>query len=128
MCYFEGDTSSLKTRFVAALSTISAPADTIETPKGTLVELRMTVHSNRGNARAAHRVADLITTSCLERYAVHQLDKSTRQYELTLPVSSRDALDENVYVLLGEVYRIADDNGCSLEISVFDRGSGWRWN
>lgn len=127
MRYLEGDTESLKTRFEASLLGASAPNVT-EPPAATVVELRMIVNSHDGSARAARRVTDLILKTCLERYAVRQADKSIGRYEVALPANKRDELDEIVYALLEEAYRIADDNGCSMELSVFDRGRGWHWN
>ena len=127
MRYLEGDTESQKTRFEASLLGASAPNVT-EPPAATVVELRMIVNSHDGSARAARRVTDLILKTCLERYAVHRLDKSTGRYELMLPASSRDALDEIAYALLDEAYRIADDGCCSLEASMRQPATGWNWN
>jgi integrase len=127
MRYLDADGSSLRERFEAALAPPTGPAAN-QAPAGTRVELHMVVAANAGGARAARRVTDLITKTCLARYGAHRIDKAGRRYELTLPGDTREALDEIAFALLDELYRLADDNRCATEASIRDLARGWHWS
>jgi integrase len=73
----------------------------------------------------AHR---LIEQMCLEKYAMLRLDKAGNEYELNIPSPSRETLDETIYALLDDMYRIADDNQCFLEATIHEPATNSHWD
>jgi len=70
----------------------------------------------------------LIEQTCLARYAVQRLDKSGTQFELAVPCPSREALDDAIYALLDDMHRIADNNHCFLEVTVYEPATDTYWD
>ena len=79
---------------------------------------------SRGLARGRR----LIEEVCFGRYAVQRQDSRGTRFELTIPYANDDALDETIYALLDEMYRVADDNQCFLEVSLHEPVSGKYWD
>jgi hypothetical protein len=79
---------------------------------------------SRGLARA-HR---LIEKTCFERYAMQRLNAEGTDYELRVPHRSREVLEEAIYALLDDMYRVADANQCVLEASIHEPASGAYWS
>jgi hypothetical protein len=59
---------------------------------------------------------------------MRRLNSAETVYELQIPCSSRDALDEAVYALLDDMVQIAEANQCFLEVSVHEPATGFYWN
>ncbi len=79
---------------------------------------------SRGLARG-HR---LIEKTCFERYAMQRLDAQGKEYELSVPCPSREELEESIYALLDDMYRVADANQCVLEATIHELASGGYWS
>lgn len=77
------------------------------------------------NLARAHRLIEQI---CLERYAMQRQDAEGTRYGLTVPFESHEQLDEDLYALLDDMYRIADDNQCLLEASFHEPLTNSYWD
>lgn len=141
MRYLESDNASLQERFERGLG--ASPAQKSFTPSVTppvmqreqsgaiptaIVQVTMSLERFTKESRGLTRGRRLIEEVCLGRYAIQRLDTRGTRYELSIPYSTRDALDEAIYALLDEMYRIADDNQCLLEVSLHEPTSGNYWD
>jgi len=114
---------------------MQAPIALTRVPQGTEVSaqvaiLRVTMSLARFSpqSRGLTRGRRLIEQTCLERYAMQRLNAEGTQYELTVPYESRDALDEDIATLLDDMYRIAEDNQCLLEVVFHEPATGTYWD
>ena len=57
-----------------------------------------------------------------------RLDAEGTDYELRVPLPSREELEEAIYALLDDMYRVADANQCMLEASIHEPESGAYWS
>ncbi|MCF8169172.1 MAG: tyrosine-type recombinase/integrase [Rhodoferax sp.] len=143
MRYLEASDASLQARFEhglampgAAPSPITAanppaPAAAIsEAPVIPMAVLRVKMTLDRFNklSRGWSRAHRLIEKTCFERYAMQRLDAEGTEYELRVPCPSRDGLEEAIYALLDDMYRVADANQCRLEASIHEPTSGAYWS
>lgn len=94
----------------------------------TTLHVTMTLARFNTQSRGLTRGRRLIEQTCFERYAMQRLDKDGTRYALTVPYTSRDQLDEDLYALLDDMYRIADDNQCLLEVSLHEPSSDSYWD
>lgn len=88
----------------------------------------MTLSRFSKQGRGLTRGHRLIEQTCFERYAMQRLNAEGTQYELTVPYLSRELLDEEIYALLDDMYRIADDNQCLLEASFHEPATDSYWD
>lgn len=93
-----------------------------------ILHVTMTLARFNAHSRGLTRGRRLIEQTCFERYTMQRLDKEGTRYELTVPYTARDQLDEDLYALLDDMYRIADDNQCLLEVSLHEPSSGSYWD
>ena len=93
-----------------------------------MLHVTMTLARFNAQSRGLTRGRRLIEQTCFERYAMQRLDKEGARYALTVPYTSRDQLDEDIYALLDDMYRIADDNQCLLEVSLHEPSSDSYWD
>ena len=143
MRYLEASDASLQARFEhglampgAAPSPITAanpPAPAVaisEAPVIPMAVLRVKMTMDRFNklSRGWSRAHRLIEKTCFERYAMQRLDAQGTEYELRVPCPSRDGLEEAIYALLDDMYRVADANQCRLEASIHEPISGAYWS
>lgn len=98
----------------------ATPSATIE---ATLSLTRFSTAS-RGLSRA-HRTIEQL---CFERYAMHRLDAAGTRYELTIPCPSREILDDIIYSLIDDMYRIAGDHQCALETTLHEAATNTYWD
>lgn len=139
MRYIDAVDSGLQARFEKGLPSITnAPAAesadsksvvpaSNATPSATIqVTLSLTRFStaSRGLSRA-HRMIEQL---CFERYAMHHLDATGTRYELILPCPSREILDDTVYSLIDDMYRIAGDHQCALETTLHEPATNTYWD
>jgi len=148
MRYLDASSAALQTRFEEGLAALApaalslpqpismqAPIALTRVPQGTEVSaqvaiLRVTISLARFSpqSRGLTRGRRLIEQTCLERYAMQRLNAEGTQYELTVPYESRDALDEDIATLLDDMYRIAEDNQCLLEVVFHEPATGTYWD
>ena len=140
MRYLDTSNVGLQARFeqgLASLAPVANPATSPEAiavvlsdPVASTVILLVKISLARYNklSRGLARGRRLIEQTCFERYAMQRLDADGTQYELTVPCPSRELLDETVYALLDDMYRIADDNQCMLEASFHEPATGSYWD
>lgn len=92
------------------------------------INVTMTLARFSKQSRGLTRGHRLIEQICFERYAMQRQDTEGTRYGLTVPFTSREQLDEDLYALLDDMYRIADDNQCMLEASFHEPASGTHWD
>lgn len=142
MRYLEEDNTSIQARFERGLgappeqensiSSVMPPA-TLPVPQSitlptVIVLVTMSLERYSKESRGLTRGRRLIEEVCFGRYAMQRQDTRGTRYELTIPYTNDDALDETIYALLDEMYRIADDNQCLLEASLHEPSSGKYWD
>lgn len=146
MRYLDSSDDALQARFENGLQTLSLgktnPAATMSHISGisapTVPELaisqmaaiNVTMTITRFNKQSRHlaRGHRLIEQICFERYAMQRLDTEGTRYGLTVSYASREQLDEDLYALLDDMYRIADDNQCLLEASFHEPLTNSYWD
>ena len=147
MRYLESSNESLQARFERGLPP-AAPSSSIDKhiqPLQTepdlapspvaessvaVAHLMVTISLGRmgQQARGLARGHRFIEQTCLERFAMQRLDAEGTRYELAVPYVSRESLDETIYALLDDMYRVADANQCMLEASIHEPASGSYWD
>lgn len=137
MRYLEGGTASLQERFERGLESLTPVNSSLTSPQSTTQEnpvsratVQVTVALDRftPQSRGLTRARRLIEEICFARYAMQNLDARGTRYELTVPCPSREELDESIYAMLDEMYRIANDNQCSLEVSLHEPATDTYWD
>ena len=110
----------------APVSDVRAPMP--ETSQTATINVSMTLARFNKHSRGLTRGRRLIEQICFERYAMQRQDTEGTHYGLTVPFTSREQLDEDLYALLDDMYRIADDNQCMLEVSLHEPLTGTNWD
>ena len=148
MRYLDASDADLQARFEKGLETLSptpltvpdmvltvdqtlgagAPAPAPETAQTAVINVTMTLARFNKHSRGLTRGHRLIEQICFERYAMQRQDAEGTRYGLTVPFTSREQLDEDLYALLDDMYRIADDNQCMLEVSFHEPLTGTHWD
>lgn len=142
MRYLEEDNTFLQARFERGLEASPEqknsplpgvpPATSLAplpiAPPTILVLVTMSLERYSKESRGLARARRLIEEVCFGRYAMQHQDARGTRYELTIHYTDDDALDETIYALLDEMYRIADDNQCLLEASLHAPASGKHWD
>lgn len=142
MRYLEGNNTSIQARFERGLEALteqvrsqspmvastSSPAPQLTPPPTAIVLVTMSLERYSKESRGLARGRRLIEEVCFGRYAVQRQDSRGTRFELTIPYANDDALDETIYALLDEMYRVADDNQCFLEVSLHEPVSGKYWD
>lgn len=140
MRYLDSSNESLQVRFERGLPPIGetqdmpsqAAVDIIASPEPSPLAARLQITMSLGRinkqARGLARGQRFIEQTCLERFAMQRLDAQGTRYELTIPYTSRESLDETIYALLDDMYRVADANQCLLEVSIHEPASGSYWD
>lgn len=144
MRYLEASDTALKARFEKGLEALApAPSGTfasagyalgVRTPETPVVvqtvsiNVSMTLARFNKQSRGLTRGRRLIEQICFERYAMQRQDTEGTRYGLTVPFTSREQLDDDLYALLDDMYRIADDNQCMLEASFHEPLTGSNWD
>lgn len=121
-----GTPNAVTTVSHAPVSDVRAPLP--ETSQTATINVSMTLARFNKHSRGLSRGRRLIEQICFERYAMQRLDAEGTRYGLTVPFESREQLDEDLYALLDDMYRIADDNQCMLEVSFHEPLTGSHWD
>lgn len=93
-----------------------------------ILRVKMTLARFSKLSRGLTRAHRLIEKTCFERYAMQRLDAEGTDYELRLACPSREEMEEAIYALLDDMYRVADANQCMLEASIHEPASGVYWS
>lgn len=139
--YLEVPPSGLKEQFERGLPPAAEPSGKTSQAKapvaattGThealvaLVRVKMLLSKFTSKSRGLQRARTLIEKTCFARYNMKPLDKDGIQYELAVPYSNADDLDETMYALLDEMFAIADANQAALEVDFYEPKSRKRWS
>jgi hypothetical protein len=145
--YLDAPTASLQQRFEKGLMAASAaqppaavlpvPVPVPAVPAGVAAEpelgravlhLKMKLSRMSGATKGLARAQRLIEKTCFERFAVERLDESGKRFALTVPFTDRGGLEEAVFSLLDDMYRIAGDCECLLEATLHEPATGARWD
>lgn len=148
MRYLDASDADLQARFEKGLETLpptpltapnmvltvdqtpgaGVPALALEIAQTAVINVTMTLARFNKHSRGLTRGRRLIEQICFERYALQRQDTEGTRYGLTVPFESREQLDEDLYALLDDMYRIADDNQCMLEASFHEPLTGSNWD
>ncbi|NOV29575.1 site-specific integrase [Methylomonas sp. ZR1] len=140
MRYLDGADESLKERFERGMNRILPHPDNPTPQKSvpqmppapetalTTIEVLLQLSPYTGNSRRKRLALRDMTTSCLARFQAQQIDRDGYLYQLSVPSSSTDILDDHLYALLDELHQIADARQCVLEAVCRDPASGKHWD
>lgn len=92
------------------------------------LELKLILSSFSGSARRVTTARRRIEQWCLQGYAMRRLEKDGSRYEIRVPPTEEESLDDTSHRLLDEMHRIADDQECSLEASLREQTTGRHWS
>jgi integrase len=87
--------------------------------------VRFVLTSYAANVRKRSKARRLIEEACLARYRAQRDD--TDGYRFHIRIADNDDLDEAVATALDDMYRIADNHECLLEVIVSERDGPRRW-
>ena len=87
--------------------------------------IRFTLASYAGSSRKRSKARRLIEEACLARYRAQRED--AEGYRFLIRIADNDGLDEAVANALDDMYRIADNHECLLEVVVSERDGSRRW-
>ena len=118
--------SAVDVPFVREFAAQIAPVPVMPLTATLCVTMTLSRFSKQG--RGLTRGRRLIEQTCFERYAMQRLNADGTKYELTVSYLSRELLEEEIYALLDDMYRIADDNQCLLEASFHEPATGSYWD
>lgn len=147
MRYLDASDTALQARFEKGLETL-APAASVASEavakashqpsesgseafavsQTAIIDVTMTLARFNKHSRGLTRGRRLIEQICFERYAMQRQDTEGTRYGLTVPFTSREQLGDDLYALLDDMYRIADDNQCMLEVSFHEPLTGSHWD
>ena len=88
----------------------AAAIEEVSVAKVATILLCLRIENNTKWVRGKKRSIEDIARYCLAQY--HATQKPNGEYELQVPYSSDDELDETMYELLGDIARQADDRHC----------------
>lgn len=113
----------------AAAPPLAAARDAAARPSAQQAIVRVTLNLSRMNrhGRGLGRAQRFIEKSCLERFSMQRLDKEGKRFELTVSYGARDELDDAMYALLDDMYRIAGDCECLLEANLVEPSTKTSW-
>lgn len=96
-----------------------------EWPKIATIRLTLRIENNSKFVRGKKRVRESVERYCLAQYGGKAL--SNGDYELKVPYSSTEDLDERMYELLNDISNEADDRHCFSESEAQMEGTDRCW-
>ena len=133
--YLDARESNLQARFEEGLNSRDAPnksesasAGVPEVATTTTVRVELTLIRLSESSRGVARARQAIEHRCFEPLNMRRLNVDGTEYELAIPVVSRDALDETLYGLIETMCQIADDNHCGLETRIHEPATNTIWD
>lgn len=115
-----------KTALYAALKAAgSRTVEDVGTEKIATIRLTLRIENNSQFVRGKKRAREHIERYCLEEYAAKPL--SSGEYELKVPYSSDEDLDQQMYELLSGIASEADDRNCFSESDARMEGTNKHW-
>jgi len=111
----------------AVLSLSEAPS--ISTPLvQTALELRFTLEGHHAQVRGEDKARRAIENCCLKQYGMQVLDAADGRYRIVIKHADADELDENVELLIDEMYHIAATHSFLIETTITDPQTQRRWS
>jgi len=89
------------------------------------VRLALRIENNNKFVRGKKRAREEIERHCLAEYHAKRLPSG--EYQLTVPYSSHEDLDQRVHELLGDIASQADDRNCFSESEARLEGNDRHW-
>lgn len=115
-----------KTALYAALKAVgSRPVEDVGTEKIATVRLTLRIENNSQFVRGKKRAREHIERYYLEEYDAKPLPSG--EYELKVPYSSDEDLDQQMYELLSDIASEADDRNCFSETNARMEGTNKHW-
>jgi len=105
-----------------ASTSLSAPT----APASMAIEVRFDMSSYTRNARKRAAARRLIEEICLARHRAVRKDGDG--YHFLLDVPDNADLDDAMATMLDDMYRIADNHGCALEVTIAEKNGPRRWD
>lgn len=109
----------------AELPVPSTGADKTEPPNLATIRLTLRIENNNKFVRGKKRACEDIERYCLAQYDSKRLPNG--EYELKVPHSNHQDLDQRMYELLDDISREADDRNCFSESEAHIEGSDRHW-
>nr|HNI20685.1 hypothetical protein [Nitrospira sp.] len=135
MRYIDAVDSGLQARFEKGLILREVPAENKAAPaesrlasETATVRVKLTLIRLSESARGMNRARQAIEQHCFEPLNMRRINADGSEYELAIPLVSRDALDETIYELIDTMYQLADDNHCGLETSFHEPATNTTWD
>jgi integrase len=110
-----------------ASAALPAPATTSVVPEPRMVDLivRFALTSYANSVRKRSKARRLIEETCLARHRAQREDADG--YRFHIRIADNADLEEVVATVLDDMYRIADNHECYLEVGVSERDGPRRW-
>lgn len=89
------------------------------------LQVRFALTSYANNNRKRAKARRLIEEACLARHCARRED--TEGYRFHLRIAEDSELDEVIATVLDDIYRIADNHECFLEVTVSEKDGPRRW-
>ncbi|WP_079436226.1 site-specific integrase [Zoogloea sp. LCSB751] len=135
MRYIDAVDSGLQARFEKGLILREVPAEDKTAPaesrlasETATVRVKLTLIRLSESARGMNRARQAIEQHCFEPLNMRRINADGSEYELAIPLVSRDALDETIYELIDTMYQLADDNHCGLETRFHEPATNTTWD
>lgn len=103
----------------------STGADQADPPRLATIRLTLRIENNSKFVRGKKRAREDVERYCLAEYDAQRLPSG--EYELKIPYSSDDDLDQRMNELLGDIASQADDRHCFSESEACMEGTGRCW-
>jgi len=103
----------------------STGADEADPPRLATIRLTLRIENNSKFVRGKKRSREDIERYCLAEYDAKRLPSG--EYELKVPYSSDDDLDQRMNELLGDISSQADDRHCFSESEASMEGTSRCW-
>lgn len=103
----------------------SAGADETDPPKLATIRLTLRIENNSKFVRGKKRAREDVERYCLAEYDGKRLPSG--DYELKVPYSSDDDLDQRMHELLGDISSQADNRNCFSESDAHMEGTDRDW-
>jgi len=104
---------------------LPAPVPASDTPAPVTLAVRFSLSSYTNQSRRRAKARRLIEEVCLARHRAQRED--TEGYRFHVRIADNDALDETIAAILDDMYRIADNHECLLEVFVTERDGPRHW-
>ncbi len=102
------------------------PTVTASAPLLLAIQVRFSLTSYSNNARKRTNARRLIEEACLARHRAQRQDANG--YHFLLHIADNAELDDAMAMVLDDMYRIADNHECFLDVTITDKDGTRRWD